>query len=1016
MTKQRSGLSLFLVFLTAASLLAQKNPAYEYGDKEYLKGLDLYEKEKYGAAREVFDGLLKSDPASRSVVHAEAAFYRAMSAIELRNDDSEYLVHQFLSRFPESPHVDEAAFRLADYFYDKNNWARAISWYNRVDRFKLEPGELSEYYFKKGYAFYKRNDYSAARASLYEIQEVESVYNAPAVYYYSHIHYQEENFETALMGFRKICNDPLFVQIAPYYIAQILYLQKKYDEVIDFVPALMDSVSEKRMAEMAKIVGESYFMKGQYRDAVPYLEVYQTHTGAYTIRDRYQLAFAYYQIGEYENARELFEKISYRKSEIAQSAQYHLADCYLKLGDKNKARIAFSRAAKMDFDPKIQQDALFNFAKVTYELSFNPFNEAIRAFEQYIRSYPAADNTDEAYNYLVNAYLGTRNYSMAMASLDKIRNKDARIEEAYQKVAFYRGLELYKNLRFDEAVEALELSLEYKKYDPVMAARTYFWLGEAAYRTGDLKTAGMYYRQFLKNGRAHQQEEYALCHYSLGYLAFDAENYSEALDWFGRFLRMEEGKHTATVADANNRVADCYFVQSKYDEAQNYYAQSIEQGGADVDYAMFQKGFGYGLQDRNLEKVKVLNDLLTSYPESNYIDDALFELGRSYVILNRPTEAKQTYEKLVEDHPNSSYTNKALNQLGLSYYNNGEFDKALAYYERVAKDYPGTPEADNALTSIKNIYVRQDNVDAYLAFVTGLGQDISLREQDSLSYTAAEIIYMRGDCEGAIRACIDYLDAFPNGRFLLNAHYYKADCQLKLLQNQDALASLNYIIGQPRNMFSEPALLAASKINFREHNYHAAADNYRAMLEMAEQQGTIVEAHIGLMRCYFELDEYNNAIEAAREVLELDKLQEEYIREANFKIARSFQSLNENDFAFDFYRKVAHEVNSIEGAESKFRLVEILYDRKDYDAAEEEVYSFIEMNTPHQYWMGMAFLTLSDVYIAKEDDFLAINSLQSLIDYYTIPDDGIIANAKQRKAALTEKAERDIAPDGAGLE
>ena len=115
----------------------------------------------------------------------------------------------------------------------------------------------------------------------------------------------------------------------------------------------------------------------------------------------------------------------------------------------------------MDFDPKIQQDALFNFAKVTFELSLNPFNEAIRAFELYIRTYPAADNVDEAYNYLVMAYLGTRNYSMAMTSIEKIKKRDENIDKAHQKVAFYRGLELYKNLRFDEAVDALEISLEY---------------------------------------------------------------------------------------------------------------------------------------------------------------------------------------------------------------------------------------------------------------------------------------------------------------------------------------------------------------------------------------------------------------------------------------------------------------------------------------------------------------------------------------------------------------------------
>ena len=38
----------------------------------------------------------------------------------------------------------------------------------------------------------------SARVNFYEIQEVESTYNAPAVYYYSHIHYADENYETAL--------------------------------------------------------------------------------------------------------------------------------------------------------------------------------------------------------------------------------------------------------------------------------------------------------------------------------------------------------------------------------------------------------------------------------------------------------------------------------------------------------------------------------------------------------------------------------------------------------------------------------------------------------------------------------------------------------------------------------------------------------------------------------------------------------------------------------------------------
>jgi len=1001
-----------IIFLLLSFLAySQKSAIYEYGENDYLNGLELYENQKYGAAREVFADYLKDHPGSRSELCADAAFYLAMSAVELRNDDAEFLVYSFISEFPGSPYVDEAAFRLADYFYDKNSRPKSISWYNRVDRYKIGREKLPEYYFKKGYCYYERNDFENARVNFYEILEWDTPYTGPATYYYSHINYVQGNYETALKGFRDIDTDPLFSEIAPYYISQILYLQKKFEEVIDYATPWMDSVSEKRLGEMAKIIGESHFMLGEYSEAIPYLETYRTNSKSYTIHDRYQLAFAYYNNKEYEKALPLFEEISYRNTEIAQSALYHLGDCYLKIGDKKKALIAFSKAANMDFDPLIKQDALFNFAKVTFELSYNPFNEAIRALELYIRTYPAADNTDEAYNYLVTAYLGTRNYSMAMASLEKIRRKDSNIERAYQKVAFYRGLELYKNLRFTEAVDALEVSLKYAKYDPVIAARTYFWLGEAAYRTGDRETARMYYNEFLKDDHASRQQEYSLCQYSLGYLYFDQKSYVESLDWFGKFVRLSGNQSTPSVSDAYNRMADCYFVSKQYTSAIEYYNKSIESGKADVDYAMFQKGFTLGLLGRTGEKIDVLNKIITEQPKSAFVDDALFEIGRSYVVLNQPERAVGYYERVVNEHPNSSYANNALNQLGLIHYNAGEDDEALVYYKQVATNYPGTPEAENALTSIKNIYVRKDNVDGYLAFITGLGRDITRSEQDSLSYTAAEMVYMRNDCEGTVRAFIDYLDAFPQGRFLLNAHYYKADCQLKLQQNDEALESLDYIIGQPRNMFTEPALEAASKISYREKDFNRAANYYRALLETAEKKENIFDAQVGLMRCYYELKEYSNTIEAARQVLQLDKIQEENIREANFKIAKSFQELNEMDFAYDFFEKVAFEVNSKEGAESKYMMIKILFDRGELDKAEEMVYKFIEMNTPHQYWMGMAFLTLSDIYIEKGDEFSAINSLQSLIDYYTIADDGIIANAKQRKAALTKEAESDIAPE-----
>ena len=80
-------------------------------------------------------------------------------------------------------------------------------------------------------------------------------------------------------------------------------------------------------------------------------------------------------------------------------------------------------ASKLNFDNIIKEDALFNYAKLTYEQLYAPFNEAIEAFRTYIQLYPNTPRTDEAYNYLTLAYLSTRNYKEAVESLEKIKNK-----------------------------------------------------------------------------------------------------------------------------------------------------------------------------------------------------------------------------------------------------------------------------------------------------------------------------------------------------------------------------------------------------------------------------------------------------------------------------------------------------------------------------------------------------------------------------------------------------------------
>jgi tetratricopeptide (TPR) repeat protein len=125
----------------------------------------------------------------------------------------------------------------------------------------------------------------------------------------------------------------------------------------------------------------------------------------------------------------------------------------------------------------------------------------------------------------------------------------------------------------------------------------------------------------------------------------------------------------------------------------------------------------------------------------------------------------------------------------------------------------------------------------------------------------------------AIASLDKYLGNHPNGNYLLNAHYYKADCHLKLNQLNEALSSLDYIAAQPRNMFSELALVASSGIHYSITGITTMAVNqYLRLLEIASDPANIRDARIGVMRCYYQLEEHSNTITAATEVLNMEKI------------------------------------------------------------------------------------------------------------------------------------------------
>ena len=105
--------------------------------------------------------------------------------------------------------------------------------------------------------------------------------------------------------------------------------------------------------------------------------------------------------------------------------------------------------------------------------------------------------------------------------LNKIKTKDSRLEEAYQSVTFFRGLELFNNMEMDEAIDMFNRSLKYEKYNSEFRTRAIYWRGEASYRLGLYEDARNDYEQFMGLPGSSRYSESEMIRYNLGYALFN---------------------------------------------------------------------------------------------------------------------------------------------------------------------------------------------------------------------------------------------------------------------------------------------------------------------------------------------------------------------------------------------------------------------------------------------------------------------------------------------------------------
>ena len=990
---------------------AQKTTVYIHADAHYKTAIELFQKEKYGAAHNHFKKIIESKATTSALLVEDAEYYSAICATELFNKDGEFYLKDFIRKYPQSNKVKSACFYLGKYNYRKKKYTDVLDWFSQVDIYDLTTDELAEFYFKRGYSYLSTEQYSEAAKDFYDIKDVPNKYQTPAKYYYAHISYIKQNYEIALKDFISLKKDETFGSVASHYIVQLYHLQKKYDSVIAYAPKVLDTVKSRRAPEIARMIGEAYYNKSNYKEAIPYFKKYE-HVFKNLSRDgNYQLGYSYYKIQNYRDALVYFIKTTAGEEEdsLSQNITYHMGDCYLKLGQNQKAMRAFKKATMVDFDSTIVEDALYNYAKLNYELSKSPYSEAIKVLKRYIKMYSSTDRADEAYTYLVNAFITTGNYREALEAIENIQYLTPELKGIYQKAAYFQGVAEFNQDNMKESIALFDKSLKYI-FDKNIKADAIYWKAEAYYRLKDYSQSALVYKEYILQPGAVGKPQYGEANYHVGYAYYQQKDYENSNLWFRKYITFKPLADSQKVNDAYNRIGDGYFMQRAFARASEYYALSHNMKLLDADYALYQKALAEGVQKKYAQKISDLLFFIENYPTSSYIQKAKYELALTYLADEKNEQALIAFIQFIDEYPNSAYINTCLSKVGLIYYNKKEDSKALEYFDKLIMRDRKSSEANEAIVIVKSIYKNKGEVQEMEQYLKARGEVIPEAYLDSITYEVARNQFTDQNCNTALASLKKYIDKFPHGIFITEAHFFKAECEYASAKADNALESYIYVAGKNKNQYTEKSLYRASQILYQKQQYGEALAYYLLLEEHAENTKNRDYAVIHIMRCYYKLKNSEAAVAYANKVLAIEKTTNDIIYEAHFVTAKSMYDLGQHDDALAEYRVVANSTKNELGAEAHYYIALLQYNKGDYKSTEKTIYDLINSEVSSPYWVTSSLLLLADNYVAQKDNFQAKTILNTVLSDSDIPDLIKQAQAKLDKINIEEEATRNIKP------
>ncbi len=946
----------FILLLVSSLYVSFSHAQNSLGIKEDLliQSRRLYDQGQYQSVVKLLSAV--DDPTVDQVFLLESGKMR------VTNEHSEKL-EMLLEDFPKHPFLPEASFLLGRYYFEQKAWDKSDKYLNQSEGTRnLGDKDFAHYSFMMGYLCLQKEKFKRARDFFSRAEQLGDM-NSGLFYYQGLAHYYLTEEEEAGRYFRRVANDPAYGSSARYFLAQILFEEGAYQEVIDMSRTELLNEKTETNAAFYQLVGESYAKQDQAVKASIYFEkAIELSPDTPSPALLYQAGVARFKTGSTDKAIAYFLSSGVQKGEYAQLSAFQLGRIYVSNGAWELALAAYIEASGSS-DLAMKEECLFQVGKL-YAKQGN-FSEAIYYFNDYRKEFKNGRWAQEVNDYLAEAYLRTSNYDQAIKHLQEVGIVRDTQKELYQKLTFSKAKLLFNDEQYEVAIRWLDEALRYPS-DQEIVNDSHFLKGESYFHLADYAKA----IRFYQNVNPKNFDVY----YSIGYGYYNLFDYKEAGEYFKRSLNTPISNEDFR-SDARLRLADCYYASKAYESALTQYQKVVSMRPSMP--TAFQIGVVlYAL--RRSDEAKRQFESVLSGKETSLYDDALFQIAKINFETAQFAEAERAYTRLLRDYSISPFSDKAYLNRAVSRTNLEKLAGAKNDYVAVLENYPTSEVAFDAILGLQALEQKGQKVAQLKALIAKYKEanpdDTSV---EVVEFESAKSLYFKQEYAQAVERLGAFVKEYPNSGNKNEALYYLGDAYYR----EDMLVEAKEVfkkIPLEHNNRAGRILSRIGAIHYAMKAYGQAIETYEALKSLELTPKDTYNARLGLLNSYYHSGQFAKCREAAEQILQSDWKPINGERNAQLMKGKSYyqeQRLKSAEMAF---ASLATEEDVI-GAESSYYLARIHYDQGNF---EQSLNALFELNSrfgSYAEWIDRSYLLIADNYIAQGELFQAKATLRSIV-------------------------------------